>query len=182
MICILQMTSPCLNPQSHKHRPSWPKHQKQQLILALSSVHQRQSMWLWTATHSQPFKSMEIQSTMDVRHRYLEFQNRIWNKSTEKGCKNNCLVSLLGSWIQLCIEFTTSPMQQKLTLFNTYLCHYTTFWLLIMGDLPWFGKQNQRLWRSHAPKDTPFKRQSAIVLNTTVYFITNSLPLINSWS
>ena len=28
------------------------------------AVHQRKSMWFWIATHSQPFKSVEIQSTM----------------------------------------------------------------------------------------------------------------------
>ena len=60
------MTSPCLNPQSLEHRPSWPKQQKQQLTLALSSVHQRQSIWLWIATLSQPFKSMEIRAVASL--------------------------------------------------------------------------------------------------------------------
>ena len=61
------------------------------------------------------------------------------------------------------------------------MCHYTTLWLWIVGDLPGYGKQNQRLcylmlqshaeYKAHWPNDH--------VLNTTVYSMTNTVPLIH---
>ena len=106
------MTSPCLNTQSLEHRPSWPKQQKQQLTLALSSVHQRQSIWLWIATLSQPFKSMEIQSTM---YQILDTLVPWWHLAqvTSKG-ESHLLGVHSGSWNNFG-RVHTYPLQQKLT-------------------------------------------------------------------
>ena len=129
------MTSPCLNPQSVEHRPSWPKQQKQQLTLALSSVHQRQSIWRWIATLSQPFKSMEIQSTTLVPWWHLA-------QVTSKG-ESHLLGVHSGSWNNFG-RVHTYPLQQK-SLFTTTCVTINTLWLWIVGDLPGYGKQNQRL-------------------------------------
>ena len=112
MIWILQMTLPCLNHQSLEHRPSWPKQQKQQLTLDLSSVHQRQSIWLWIATLSQPFKSMEIQSTM---YQILDTLVPWWHLAqvTSKG-ESHLLGVHSGSWNNFG-RVHTYPLQQKLS-------------------------------------------------------------------
>ena len=106
------MTLPCLNPQSLDHRPSWPKQQKQQLTLALSSVHQRQSILLWIATLSQPFKSMEIQSTM---YQILDTLVPWWHlvQVTSKG-ESHLLGVHSGSWNNFG-RVHTYPLQQKLS-------------------------------------------------------------------
>ena len=110
MIWILQMTSPCFNPQFVEHRHSWPKQQKQQLTLALSSVHQRQSIWLWIATLSHPFKSMEIQSTM---YQILDTLVPWWHLAqvTSKG-ESHLLGVHSGSWNNFG-RVHTYPLQQK---------------------------------------------------------------------
>ena len=95
-----------------EHRPSWPKQQKQQLTLDLSSVHQRQSIWLWIATFSQPFKSMEIQSTM---YQILDTLVPWWHLAqvTSKG-ESHLLGVHSRSWNNFG-RVHTHPLQQKLS-------------------------------------------------------------------
>ena len=135
------MTSPCLNPQSLEHRPSWPKQQKQQLTLALSSVHQRQSIWLWIAILSQPFKSMEIQSTM---YQILDTLVPWWHLAqvTSKG-ESHLLVMHSGSWNNFG-RVHTYPMQQKSSCLIILVSLYYSM-AVNRGWSPRIWKQNQRL-------------------------------------
>ena len=83
---------------------------KQQLTLALSPVHQRQSIWRWIATLSQPFTSMEIQSTM---YQILDTLVPWWHLAqvTSKG-ESHLLGVHSGSWNNFGIVHTY-PLQQK---------------------------------------------------------------------
>ena len=85
---------------------------KQQLTLALSSVHRRQSIWLWIATLCQPFKSMEIQSTM---YQILDTLVPWWHLAqvTSKG-ESHLLGVHSGSWNNFG-RVHTYPLQQKLS-------------------------------------------------------------------
>ena len=76
--------------------------------LALSSVHQR----LWIATLSQPFKSMEIQSTM---YQILDTLVPWWHLAqvTSKG-ESHLLGGHSGSWNNFG-RVHTYPLQQKLS-------------------------------------------------------------------
>ena len=60
----------------------------------------------------------------------------------------------------------------KVKLFNTtkFLCHYTTLWLWIVGDLPGYGKQNQSLCYLMLQSHTEYK--SAL----TMFWTPPSIP------
>ena len=100
-ILNLSSTGPA---DQNSRRSSWP--------MALSSVHQRQSIWLWIATLSQPFKSMEIQSTM---YQILDTLVPWWHLAqvTSKG-KSHLLGVHSGSWNNFG-RVHTYPLQQKLS-------------------------------------------------------------------
>ena len=173
LILTLQMTSPCLNPQSLEHRPSWPKQQKQQPTLALSSVHQRQSIWLWIATLSQPFKSMEIQSTV---YQILETLVPWWHLAqvTSKG-ESHLLGVHSGSWNNFG-RVHLYPLQQKSS------CNTTCVTLLLHGCES--GVISQDIENKVIAFATSCYRvmlnikRVDHVLNTTVYSMTNTVPLI----
>ena len=76
------------------------------------SLHQRQSIWLWIATLSQPFKSMEIQSTM---YQILDTLVPWWHLAqvTSKG-ESHLLGVHSGSWNNFG-RVHTYPLQQKLS-------------------------------------------------------------------
>ena len=58
------------------------------------------------------------------------------------------------------------------------MCHYTTLWLWIVGDFPGCGKQNHAFATS-CYRDMLNKKRIDHVLNTTVYSMTNTVPLIH---
>ena len=93
-------------------RPSWPKQQKQQLTLDLSSMHQRQSIWLWIATLSQPFKSLEIQSTM---YQILDTLVPWWHLAQVTSKGESHLLGVHSGSLNNFGRVHTYPLQQKLS-------------------------------------------------------------------
>ena len=169
------MTSPCLNPQSHKKRPSWPKQQKQQLTLALPSVHRTQSMWLWIKTHSHPFNIMEIQSTM---YHILDTVVPWWYLAqvTSKGKKKSLAWCALWKLEQLW-KSPQIPIATKFKLFNT-----TCVTKLLYGCESWVISQDMEnkinAFATSCHRVMLNVKRIDLVLNTTVYSMTKTVPLM----
>ena len=154
---------------------AWPKQQKQQLTLDLSSVHQRQSIWLWIATLSQPFKSMEIQSTM---YQILDTLVPLWHLAQviskgESHLLGGAFWKLEQLWKSPHISITT-----KVKLFNT-----TCVTILLYGCESWVISQDMEN-KINAFATSCYRVMLNIkridhALNTTVYSMTNTVPLIH---
>ena len=171
MIWILQMTSPCLNPQAHKHKPSLPKQQKHQLTLTLSSVHQRECACelqptgspssLWRSNHVSDFRylgSMVASGSNDLKRR----KSLVW-------CAFWKLYQLWKS--------PHIPIATKVKLFST-----TCVTRLLYGCDSWVIFQDMenkiRAFATSCYRVMLNIKRIDHVLNTTVYSMTNSLPLI----
>ena len=160
------MTSPCLNPLSLEHRPSWPKQQKQQLTLDLSSVHQRQSIWLWIATLSQPFKSMEIQSTM---YQILDTLVPWWYLAqvTSKG-ESHLLSVHSGSWNNFG-RVHTYPFRQKLSCLILLVSLYYS----MAVNRGW----SPRIWKTKSTPLLPHATESCWIQSAlTMFWTPPSIP------
>ena len=133
------MTSPCLNPQSLEHRPSWPK--------ASNS-----SLW----RPNQPCIRFEIPW----------FHGVIWLKWPQKA-KVTCLEQL---WESPHISIPT-----KFKLFNT-----TCVTILLYGCESWvISKDMENKINASCYRVMLNIKRIDHVLNTTVYSMTNTVPLIH---
>ena len=165
------------NIRSTEHRPSWPKRQRQRLTLDLSSVHQGRSVWLWVAALGQPFGSVGIQSAMC---RILDTLVPWWHlaRVTSGGRGSLAWCAFWGLeqlWKSPHISITT-----KVKLFNTTcvtILLYGCESLVISQDME--NKINAFATSCYCNRVMLNIKRIDHVLNTTVYSMTNTVPLIH---
>ena len=132
----------------------------------MSSVHQRQSIWLWIATLSQPFKSMEVQSTM---YQILDTLVPWWHLAqvTSKG-ESHLLGVHSGSWNNFG-RVHTYPLQQK----SSCLILLVSLYYSMAVNRGW----SPRIWKTKSTPLLPHATESCWIWSPlTMFWTPPSIP------